>query len=72
MNEKSYQTYFKLEGVIGKGEGKKHSYNTFFLKKNKETKQEKVKLKLQHVLSINKYSLGQKDTAENKTNKNMM
>ena len=45
---------------------------TFFLKKNKETKQEKVKLKLQHLLSINKYSLGQKDTAENKTNKNMM
>ena len=37
----------------------------------KELNQEKVKLKLQHLLSINKYSLGQKDTAENKAKKMM-
>ena len=49
-----------------------HFYNTSLLKKNKETKQERVKLKLQHLLSITKYSFGQKDTAENKTNKKMM
>ena len=41
----------------------------FFLNKNEETQQEKVKLMLQHLLRINKYSLGQKDTAETKRNK---
>ena len=39
-------------------------YICFFFKENKETKQEKVKSTLQHLLRINKYSLGQKDTAE--------
>ena len=42
------------------------TYNRFCLKKNKETKKEKVKLMLKHLLRINKYSLGQKDTAETK------
>ena len=42
------------------------TYNRLFLKKNKETKKEKVKLTLKHLLRINKYSLGQKDTAETK------
>jgi len=36
----------------------------FFKERNKEPKQEKVKLKLQHLLSINKYSLGQKYIAK--------
>ena len=40
-----------------------------FLNKNEETQQEKVKLTLQHLLKIIKYSLGQKDTAETKRNK---
>ena len=45
-----------------------HKRKDFLKEKNTETKQDMVKLKLQHLLSINKYSPGQKDTAEKFSN----
>lgn len=57
--------YFTLITFIFVGATKER---IFLKEKNTETKQDMVKLKLQHLLSINKYSPGQKDTAEKFSN----